>query len=240
MSLSSKEKQVSPYVYHRKSHQLIVKMRFALCIEFLRHALIGVKMEKIFTKATVLIIPGLRDHVAEHWQTLLESSLVKVRSVAPAETGTLNCANRVARIQAELEKIEGPVILVAHSAGVLMTLHWAAQHQGNIQGALLAAPPDLAQSWPENYPSPDALKTEGWSPLPNLKLPFPSIVVASTNDHLAQFEAVQRMAQTWGSQLVNAGAVGHLNPAAGFGPWSLAEQLIRQLDTSDAQSPQPA
>ena len=187
-------------------------------------------MEKIFTQATVLIIPGLRDHVAAHWQTLLESQLIKVRSVPPAETDKLSCANRVARIQAELEKIKGPVILVAHSAGVLMTVHWAALHQREIQGALLVTPPDLAASWPEHYPSADTLLAEGWSPLPNQKLPFPSIVVASSNDHLAQYQAVELMAETWGSQLLNAGAVGHLNPAAGFGHWPDAEQLILQLD----------
>ena len=83
---------------------------------------------KIFTHATVLIISGLRDHVAEHWQTLLETRLVKVRSVPPAESDKLNCANRVQRIQAEFEKMSGPVIVVAHSVGVLMTLHWAAQY----------------------------------------------------------------------------------------------------------------
>lgn len=192
-------------------------------------------MEKIFTKATILMIPGLRDHVAEHWQTLLEARLAKVRSVPPAETDKLSCANRVARIQAEIEKIEGPVILVAHSAGVLMTLHWAALHQHDIQGALLVTPPDLNQSWPENYPSPDTLRSEGWSPLPNQKLPFSSIVVASSNDHLAQYESVEKMADCWGSQLCNAGAVGHLNPAAGFGPWPQAEQLILQLDALDEQ-----
>ncbi|MCO8045704.1 alpha/beta hydrolase [Acinetobacter bohemicus] len=187
-------------------------------------------MEKLFTHSTVLIIPGLRDHVEEHWQTLLASGLQKVRTVEPAETNKLNCANRVARIQAELEKIEGPVILVAHSAGVLMTVHWAALHHANIQGALLVAPPDLSESWPANYPSPEALHQEGWEPLPTHKLPFPSIVVASTNDHLASFEAVEHMAAQWGSQLVNAGAVGHLNPAAGYGAWPDAEQYILQLD----------
>lgn len=187
-------------------------------------------MEKLFTHSTVLIIPGLRDHVEEHWQTLLASGLQKVRTVEPAETNKLNCANRVARIQAELEKIEGSVILVAHSAGVLMTVHWAALHHANIQGALLVAPPDLSESWPANYPSPEALRQEGWEPLPTHKLPFPSIVVASTNDHLASFEAVEHMAAQWGSQLVNAGAVGHLNPAAGYGAWPDAEQYILQLD----------
>ena len=103
----------------------------------------GVKMEKIDTKATILIIPGLRDHVEEHWQTHLARQLSQVRAVPPAEIDKLNCANRVARIQAELDQIDGPVILVAHSAGVLMTVHWAAQHTSTqIQGALLVTPPD--------------------------------------------------------------------------------------------------
>ena len=122
-------------------------------------------MEKIFTQATVLIIPGLRDHVAEHWQTLLEARLEKVRSVRPLQIDKLNCAKRVEAIQAELDQITGPVILVAHSAGVLMTIHWAVKYQHNIQGALLVTPPDLNQSWPENYPSPETLRQEGWDPV---------------------------------------------------------------------------
>lgn len=187
-------------------------------------------MEKILTKATVLIIPGLRDHVADHWQTLLQAKLENVRSVPPLETDKLNCEKRVEAIQAQLEQIEGPVILVAHSAGVLMTVHWAAKHQHDIQGALLVTPPDLTKNWPANYPSADTLRNEGWDPLPNQALPFPSIIVASTNDHLASLGAVEEMAKRWGSQLLNLGAVGHMNPAAGFGPWPQAEQLIQQLD----------
>ena len=191
----------------------------------------GVKMEKIDTKATILIIPGLRDHVEEHWQTHLAKQLSQVRAVPPAETDKLSCANRVARIQAELDQIDGPVILVAHSAGVLMTIHWAAQHTSTqIQGALLVTPPDLNQDWPSHYPSPESLRQEGWEPLPQQALPFPSIVIASDNDYLASLQAVTAMADRWGSQLVNLGQVGHMNPASGFGPWSAATQFIAELD----------
>ena len=42
-------------------------------------------MEKLHTNATVLIVPGLREHVAEHWQTLLHARLAKVRTVPPLE-----------------------------------------------------------------------------------------------------------------------------------------------------------
>ena len=187
-------------------------------------------MDKLQTAATVLIVPGLREHVAEHWQTLLEARLCKVRSVPPLETDKLDCAARVRAIQHQLEQIEGPVILVAHSAGVLMVAHWAAQHTHPIKGALLAAPPDIDAQWPQGYPSSETLRSQGWNPLPQGPLPFRSLVAASTNDHLASLESVTRMAQGWGAELRNLGAVGHLNLAAGFGHWPQAEALILELD----------
>lgn len=187
-------------------------------------------MGTLHTAATVLIIPGLRDHVAEHWQTLLQARLAKVRSVPPLQVDALSCAARVDAIQHELMQIDGPVILVAHSAGVLMVAHWAARYRHNIKGALLAAPPDLAADWPANYPSPSTLRDHGWEPLPSDPLPFPSILAASTNDYLASFEAATQMARNWGSQRVNLGDVGHLNPAAGFGAWPQAEEFIEMLD----------
>ncbi|MGY2185277.1 RBBP9/YdeN family alpha/beta hydrolase [Pseudomonas sp. SDO5591_S426] len=187
-------------------------------------------MDKLQTAATVLIVPGLREHVAEHWQTLLEARLAKVRSVPPLETDKLDCAARVRAIQHELEQIDGPVILVAHSAGVLMVAHWAAQYSHPIKGALLAAPPDLDAVWPPNDPSSETLRSQGWNPLPQGPLPFRSIVAGSTNDHLASLSAVSRMAENWGAELLDLGEVGHLNPAAGFGHWAQAEALILQLD----------
>lgn len=187
-------------------------------------------VDKLQTAATILIVPGLREHVAEHWQTLLAARLSNVRSVAPLETDKLDCMARVRAIQHELEQIDGPVILVAHSAGVLMVAHWAAHYSRPIKGALLAAPPDLDEVWPSNYPSSETLRSQGWNPLPQGLLPFRSIVAGSTNDHLASLAAVTRMAEGWGAELLNLGEVGHLNPAAGFGHWQQAEALILELD----------
>ena len=187
-------------------------------------------MNKLQTKATVLIVPGLRDHVSDHWQTLLEARLAKVQTVPPLTEDKLNCQARVDAIQQALERIEGPVILVAHSAGVLMTVHWAASHRRPVKGALLVTPPDLDASWPAHYPSPQALSDGGWSPLPRTRLPFPSLVAMSRNDPLASPDAVRAMAIDWGSELIDIGEVGHLNPASGFGPWPQAEELLLRLD----------
>lgn len=184
-------------------------------------------------QATILIIPGLRDHVAEHWQTLLEAKLAPhrpVRSVPPLETDKLSCHARVEAIEQAMAAIDGPIIAVAHSGGVIMLAHWAQQFQRSLQGALLAAPPDFETPLPAGYPTLDALQANGWLPVPRARLPFPSLVAASTNDPLARLERVEIMAREWGSTLVNVGAVGHLNSASGYGEWPLAVDLIARLD----------
>ncbi|HKX54489.1 MAG TPA: alpha/beta fold hydrolase, partial [Xanthomonadales bacterium] len=183
------------------------------------------------------IVPGLRDHVAEHWQTLLEARLEKVCSVPPLTTDKLSCQARVENLQQQIAAIEGDIILVAHSAGCLMVAHWAAKFDRTIKGALLVTPPDMDTSWPAAYPSPATLSEQGWVPLPREKLPFPSILAASSNDHLATFEASSALACDWGSEILYLGEVGHLNPASGFGPWPDAETYIAHLDGAKKHKP---
>lgn len=179
---------------------------------------------------TLLFVPGLRDHVEDHWQTLYARKLPGSHTVPPLEADKLSCAARVEALQAALARIDGPVILVAHSAGVMITVHWARKYGGRrIQGALLAAPADLESPLPEGYPTLEAIAANGWLPIPRARLPFPSIVAASTNDPLARFERVAQFAADWGGRLVDVGAVGHINPAAGFGEWMQAESLVAEL-----------
>ncbi len=181
------------------------------------------------TEPTVLIVPGLRDHVERHWQTLLAAELPKVRSVAPMGRTELDCAARVEAIEREAQAIEGPMIIVAHSAGTLMVAHWAARTTRPLAGALLAVPPDFERPMPAGYPSVAALQAGGWLPVPRKRLPFPSIVAASRNDPLADYERVAALAADWGSALVDLGAVGHLNPDSGYGRWDGALHWINRL-----------
>ncbi|MFI6431159.1 RBBP9/YdeN family alpha/beta hydrolase [Rhodococcus oryzae] len=178
---------------------------------------------------TVVIVPGLRDHVADHWQTLLADKLDRVRTVPPLEHDKLSLSARVAALDAVLSEISGPVVLVAHSAGVMITVHWAQQPTRTIQGALLATPADLEQPLPEGYPVIEDLERNGWNPIPRRRLPFPSIVAASSNDPLGSHRRIAGMAETWGSRLVDLGEVGHLNPASGYGYWPGAEELLLEL-----------
>lgn len=178
---------------------------------------------------TLLFVPGLRDHVEEHWQTIYARKVPGSHTVPPLEADKLSRAARVDALEATLAEIIGPVVLVAHSAGVMITVHWAQKYKRPIRGALLAAPADLEAPLPEGYPTVEAITKNGWHPIPRVALPFPSIVAASTNDPLARLARVEQMAKDWGSRFVNVGPVGHLNPASGFGEWLQAEEFIREL-----------
>ena len=181
---------------------------------------------------TVLIVPGLRDHVEQHWQTLLAARLPNVRTVPPMGRTNLDVAARVEAIDRALLAIAGPVIIVAHSGGVIMLAHWAAWPKRSrklVRGALLATPPDFDRPLPDGYPTMAALAAAGWLPVPRQPLPFPSIVAGSRNDPLASIERVQQLAQHWGSRFDDLGDVGHLNPASGHGEWPQAEDYIREL-----------
>jgi predicted alpha/beta hydrolase family esterase len=60
-------------------------------------------------------------------------------------------------------------------------------------------------------------------------IPFPSILVGSENDHYMTLESARRLAGYWNSRFVNAGAVGHINPDSGHGPWLAGETLLMDL-----------
>ncbi|HEX7912225.1 MAG TPA: alpha/beta hydrolase [Paraburkholderia sp.] len=178
---------------------------------------------------TILIVPGLRDHVENHWQTILAREFPNARIVPPLEHDKLSCAARIEALDQALASITGPAVLVSHSAGVITTVHWAQHYKHEIRGALLAAPPDFESPLPDGYPTMDVLSQNGWLPIPQTRLPFPSIVAASTDDPLARIEKVTQMANAWGSRMVDVGAVGHLNPASGFGQWPRALEFVEEL-----------
>jgi uncharacterized protein len=180
--------------------------------------------------STVLFVPGLRDHVADHWQTLLAAELPTSHTVPPLSENGLSCAARVAALEVALSKIEGPVILAAHSAGVLIVAHWASGHSRQIKAALLATPADIETPLPAGYPTMQELTAGGWLPMPRARLPFASLVIASDTDSLAKPERVAGLTRDWGAELENLGDIGHLNPASGYGPWPMARTLLERLE----------
>lgn len=178
---------------------------------------------------TVLVVPGLRDHVATHWQTMLLAQWPGCRGVPPMGRDDLDCARRIEAIEHAAQAIVGPLVVVAHSAGCIMVAHWARRTRRAVRGALMATPPDFESPMPAAYPTIAQLDQSGWLPVPRTALPFRSIVALSRNDPLGQPHRVAKLAADWGSDVADLGEVGHLNPASGYGVWPGAVDFITQL-----------
>jgi uncharacterized protein len=117
-------------------------------------------------------------------------------------------------------------VLVVHSLACALVAHWAAgDSRRRVRCALLVAPADPeASTFP---PGPT-----GFAPMPAQRLPFRSVVAASTNDPYVSLDRAQAFANAWGSALVNLGRAGHINSASGLGNWPEGLALLRILRDS--------
>ena len=171
-------------------------------------------------KCDVLIVSGLWNSGPQHWQT---QWMKKYPAWQKAEHRDWNQPQRdewVAELDAAIAACNGRPILVAHSLGCMAVAHWARSGSPlKVAGAFLVAPSDVdAASYPVD---PNA-----FSPVPMDALPFPSIVVASSDDEFATPERSRAFAHAWGSRLVEIGAAGHINGDCGYGPWPEGEAML--------------
>ncbi len=169
-----------------------------------------------------LTVPGYSGSGPRHWQTLWEQKLHNARRVLMPDWDHPDRDEWVQAIDDAVRKSATPPVIIAHSCGVAAVAHWAATSPAPVHAALLVAPADTASP---NYPR-EALT---FHPLPMLRLPFRSTLVASTNDPYCSLEKAHALARAWGSHFVEAGAGGHLNTDAGFGPWPAGERLLAEL-----------
>jgi predicted alpha/beta hydrolase family esterase len=180
------------------------------------------------TSIPLLIVPGTGNSGPDHWQSHWERAYDRARRMTQDDWSNPFCADWIEAFDHALAYFSEPVLLIGHSAGTMTIIHWAAHHERPIHGALLVAPTDF-ESEIEGFPSPDIMADAGWAPIPRQRLPFPSIVVASTNDPFVRIDRAEEFARAWGSRFINIGAKGHINADAGFGPWPEGEQLLKKL-----------
>ncbi|WP_420152990.1 RBBP9/YdeN family alpha/beta hydrolase [Siphonobacter sp.] len=174
-------------------------------------------------QSTVLIHPGLGNSGEGHWQTLWQDQY-NLERVQQRDWETPICTDWVQTLdKAVLRAGVSNVILVGHSLACVTIAYWAELYKRPIKAALLVAPSDTEAA---SYPS----GTTGFSPMPTVKLPFPSIVVRSTNDPYMTMERAQDMAEAWGSELITITNAGHINVGSGYGSWPAGLELLQQLD----------
>jgi predicted alpha/beta hydrolase family esterase len=173
-------------------------------------------------ESRVLILPGYGGSGPEHWQTLWERAHPGFRRVGERDWDRPDCTEWVAALEAAAEASGPGTVLVAHSLACLQVAHWSARTRLKIHAALLVAVPDPA--------SPVFPATAiGFAPVPLRPLPFPSILVGSSDDPYATPEFTASCARAWGSRLVPIGAAGHINASSGLGDWPEGFGLLESL-----------
>jgi predicted alpha/beta hydrolase family esterase len=168
----------------------------------------------------VLILSGLWNSGPQHWQSLWHARHRTWRRVDHRDFNNPARDEWVSELDAAVATCNGAPVLVAHSLGCMLAAHWAASGSPlRAAGAFLVAPSDVeAPSYP--------IDANGFAPVPMARLPFPSVVLASTNDEFVTRERARVFAEAWGSSYVEIGEAGHVNADAGYGDWPEGEQLL--------------
>ena len=200
------------------------------------------------TSTPILILPGYADSEPDHWQSHWERADPVCRRVVQDDWLEPRLADWLATLDRYVRECDSPPVLVAHSLACALVAHWAARasdvegrhgfagapralggmggHVGAphaVKGALLVAPADVDSA----VHTPDEVR--GFSPIPLLQLPFPSIVVASSDDPFVSPARAETFAHAWGSRLITLPDAAHINADAGYGPWPEGRKLLLDL-----------
>lgn len=166
-----------------------------------------------------LIVPGLHGSPQPHWQHWWATTDPRALMVDLPDAAS----PRPAHWEVELASmiLQHPdSILVGHSLGAVLIARLLARWpQLRVRAALLVAPADTRGH----------KRIGHFGPVPERRFDIPSTLVASRNDPWMDFGRATRLAAAWGSRLVDLGDAGHINVAAGFGPWAFGKALRDEL-----------
>lgn len=168
----------------------------------------------------ILTVPGLHGSGPAHWQSRWEAKFPDWQRIDQHDWGRPSLPLWAERVSEGISRAQRVAprgaVLVAHSFGCLATLRQTVLDPAGIAGVLLVAPAD-----PDKF---------GVAPLlPTARLPFPTILVASRNDPWMHQRTAFSWGTLWGSELVDAGHLGHINADSGLEEWPEGQALLATL-----------
>jgi len=171
----------------------------------------------------ILILPGYGDSGPDHWQSHWERADPACHRVVQDDWLEPRLADWLHTLDRHVRECDSPPVLVAHSLACALVAHWAARSSAPAKAALLVAPADVDSP----VHTPDEVRS--FSPIPLVRLPFPSVVVASGDDPFVEPSRAEAFAHAWGSRLITLPRAGHINADAGYGPWPDGQKLLWDL-----------
>lgn len=164
----------------------------------------------------LVIVPGLRNSDEQHWQSLWQTRLPNSKRIQLDDWDTPDLDKWKAGIRAELNKLDKPAVIIAHSFGTLASASIAAEFPDKIAALFLVAPAD-----------PDKFRIA--QRLPKAPLRVPAKIIASSNDPWLTDSKAAYWALQWGTDFLRLKNVGHINSESNLGFWPEGIQLLQQL-----------
>lgn len=170
-------------------------------------------------------IPGLHNSDEEHWQSIWEKKYPnQFYRIIQKNWDQPDCETWINQIENMLTEFDtSQLILIGHSIGCMAIVHWLQTFKHPVKGVLFVAPSDAEKP---NFPT----YISGFTPIPKSKLSYPSILVASTDDHVSSIERCLEFSSNWGSQLIILENAGHIEAISGFGDWQQGFELLKKLE----------
>lgn len=178
----------------------------------------------LFKDLPILIVPGLRNSDERHWQSLWQTRLPNSKRIQIDNWDIADLDKWKAGIRAELDKLDKPAVVIAHSFGTLASASIAAEFPDKIAALFLVAPAD-----------PDKFRIA--QRLPKTPLRVPAKIIASSNDPWLTDSKAAYWALQWGTDFLRLKNVGHINSESNLGLWPEGIQLLQQLLRSATKQP---
>jgi predicted alpha/beta hydrolase family esterase len=172
--------------------------------------------QQLFPEFQVILVPGLHDSGAGHWQTLWQAAHPEFYRVHQDDWSNPDLPAWAAKVDAVRALDPRPALLVAHSFGCLASLYSIANDPRGVAGAFLAAPAD-----PEKFGVA--------AMLPVHALHCPTMLISSRDDPWMRAEHAALWARRWGSVQIDVGALGHINAESGLGDWQFGLEALQLL-----------
>ena len=165
-------------------------------------------------ESDLIFVPGTGNSGPDHWQTRWQEKLSVARRVEQDDWDRPKKEAWVSSIVESIGKAKKPVVLVAHSLGVLATAAALPKIKpGIVKGAFLVSPPG------KPYIISSDMIDHAFAKISHDPLPVPSVLIASRDDPYCPWLDAEELAYAWGSAFIDAGHAGHLNTDSGHGPW---------------------
>ena len=169
---------------------------------------------------SIVIVPGIGNSGADHWQTYWETALPGATRIAPASWDTPELSDWIAALDAAVAAARTPPIVVCHSLGCLLFAHWRSSAARPVHGAFLVAVPD-----PDGPRFPAA--AQAFARVPDGDFgDRPVVAIASSDDPYDPYGRAIGWAAARGAKSLVVGARGHLNAASGLAQWDEGRALF--------------